>query len=72
MIKNRLWVLMAERRTKISIVSDATGISRTTLTNLKYNRSNRIDFKTLEVLCQYLSITPGEFFEYEPNGGNNS
>lgn len=72
MIKNRLWVLMAERRTKISIVSDATGISRTTLTNLKYNRSNRIDFKTLEVLCQHLRVTPEDFFEYKPNEGKNS
>ena len=58
---------MAERQTKISTISDDTGISRTTLTNLKYHRASRIDFKTLDTLCQYLRIAPGEFFEYKPD-----
>lgn len=66
MLENRLWILMAERQTKISSISDDTGISRTTLTNLKYHRASRIDFKTLDILCQYLRITPGDFFEYKP------
>lgn len=66
MLENRLWILMAERQTKISAISDDTGISRTTLTNLKYHRASRIDFKTLDILCQYLRITPGDFFEYKP------
>lgn len=70
MLENRLWVLMAECQIKISSISDDTGISRTTLTNIKYNRASRIDFKTLDVLCQYLRITPGEFFEYENEGKN--
>ena len=67
MLENRLWVLMAERQIKISSISDDTGISRTTLTSLKYHRASRIDFKTLDILCQYLRITPGEFFEYKPD-----
>ncbi len=67
MLENRLWVLMAECQIKISSISDDTGISRTTLTSLKYHRASRIYFKTLDILCQYLRITPGEFFEYKPD-----
>ncbi|MQW23915.1 MULTISPECIES: helix-turn-helix transcriptional regulator [unclassified Lactococcus] len=71
MLKNNFWVLMAERSTKISVVSKETGLSRTTLTSLKYNRATRIDFNTLEILCKYLGITPGEFFDYKQQSDEN-
>ena len=65
MLRNRLLVLMAERLINVSEVSKGTGLSRTTLTHLKYQREKRYDLKTINMLCQYFGITPGELFEYE-------
>lgn len=64
MIDSNLAVLLAERNLKITKVSRDTGISRTTLTALCYDHSGGIKFDTLNTLCQYLGITPKEFFSY--------
>lgn len=44
-----------------------TGLSRTTLTFLAKNRTKRIDFNTLAVICKYLQIEPNDFFSMEDN-----
>lgn len=66
MIRNRLAVLLAERGLKITRVAKDTGISRNTITATAQNDSEMIRLETINVLCQYLSIKPGDFFEYEP------
>lgn len=66
MIKCNLPVLLAERGLKITKVSNDTGISRTTLTALNNNYSQGIQFDTLNKLCNYLKISPGELFLYVP------
>lgn len=66
-IRNNLAVLLADRRLKITQVSLETGISRNTLTSVYYNRNKMIQLYTLDTLCQYLGITPGEFFAYDPH-----
>lgn len=66
-IRNKLAVLMAERRLKLTQVSRETGISRTSLVDVYYNRSKMIKLSTIDSLCQYLKITPGEFFVYDPH-----
>lgn len=66
MIKCNLPVLLAERGLKITKVSNDTGISRTTLTSLNTDSSQGIQFDTLNKLCNYLKITPGELFLYIP------
>lgn len=66
-IRNKLAVLMAERRLKLTQVSRETGISRTSLVDVYYNRSKMIKLSTINSLCQYLKITPGEFFVYDPH-----
>lgn len=63
MIKNKLFYWMDKQKVSISEISKDTGLSRTTLTDLKFHRTARIDLRTLESLCQYFNITPGEFFE---------
>ena len=65
MLRNRLWILMAERMVSISDVSNSTGLSRTTLTTIKNRREKRYDLKTIDTLCKYFRFTPNEFFEYE-------
>lgn len=66
-IRNRLAVLLAQRMLKAKDVSIATGISRSTLSGLVNNKSKMIQFGTLDTLCQYLKITPAEFFAYDPH-----
>lgn len=62
MIVFNLNVLMAERGLKISEVSKRTGISRTTLTSLAYNRAKGIQLETLDNLCDFFDIDASELF----------
>ena len=58
MLNNNLSKILGEKLLKIATVSKDTGISRTTLTNLYYKRSNAISGEVLNKLCSYLDVTP--------------
>nr|DAT16287.1 MAG TPA: Cro/C1-type HTH DNA-binding domain protein [Bacteriophage sp.] len=63
----KLWELLAERNLKITQVCKDTGLSRPTLNAIKYGRSKGIQLETIDVLCNYFKITPGELFaEVQP------
>lgn len=64
-MKNNLRVLLAKRREKVSDVSKATGLSKSTLTALYYERTKRPDIKTLQQVCDYLGVTVDEFLTVE-------
>ena len=66
MIINNLSVLLAERNLKITKVSRDTEISRTTLTALTNNRSSGMQLDTLNTLCNYLHVNPGDILLYAP------
>ena len=59
----KLWELMAERSLKITQVSKETGLSRPTLNNIKFSRYKAVQMETIDILCNYFKITPGELFE---------
>ena len=65
-IRNNLAVLLAERNLKASDVSEATGIARSTLSSLVNQHSKMIQLTTLDKLCEYLQVTPAEFFLFDP------
>lgn len=65
MIECKLSTLMGAQRKKISDVSRATGISRTTLIELYYDRSKAVSFRVVELLCRYLNCTVGDLFVIE-------
>lgn len=65
MIEYKLSTLMGAQRKKISDVSRATGISRTTLIELYYDRSKAVSFRVVELLCRYLNCTVGDLFVIE-------
>lgn len=67
MINNTFSVLLAKRLLKISKISEDTGISRTTLTNLYYRRSTKITFEVLDKLCNYLDCSISDIIEYVPD-----
>ena len=58
----RLRGLIEERGLTITQVSRDTGLSRVTLTGLFYPRKKGVQIKTMNVLCNYFRITPGELF----------
>ncbi|WP_125705517.1 helix-turn-helix domain-containing protein [Lacticaseibacillus daqingensis] len=66
MLANRLNVLLAERQLSIKDVVTDTGISRNTISNISNSPSANIATDTIDRLCNYLEITPANFFEYSP------
>jgi Predicted transcriptional regulator len=64
-LKNNLADLLKSKKVTIVKMSLDTGLSRTTITFLAKNRSKRIDFNTLAVVCKYLQIEPNDFFSME-------
>lgn len=65
MIECKLSTLMGAQRKRISDVARATGISRTTLIELYYDRSKAVSFRVVELLCRYLNCTVGDLFVIE-------
>lgn len=65
MIINKLSTIMGKKRIKIATLHEWTGISRSTLTQLYYDKTTMIKLDTIDKLCLALDITPGELFEYE-------
>lgn len=65
MINNKFSILLVERLLKISTIAKETGISRTTLTNLYYRRTDKISFEVLNKLCKYLNCNVQDILEYK-------
>lgn len=63
-IKNKFSTILAEKLLKINKISNDTGISRTTLTNLYYRRNKCVSFDVLAKLCKYLKCNVQDIFEY--------
>ena len=66
MIKNNFNELVAQRKLKITRISNDTGISRPTLNSLTRDDGKGIQYDTLNRLCNYFNITPSDFFDYIP------
>lgn len=56
---------MGKNRCCIEDVHKGTGLSRSTITELYHDRATRIDYTTIEKLCQYFKITVDELFTIE-------
>lgn len=61
---------MGAKRLKITDVVRDTGINRSTLTRLYHEKTSRMDFETLEIMCKYLECEISEFLEIIPNETN--
>ncbi|KRO07547.1 hypothetical protein IV64_GL001474 [Lactiplantibacillus xiangfangensis] len=59
-------MILGARLLKIDDVTKGTGISRTTLTNIYYRKSENIELKTLRKICDFLQIPLSELIEYTP------
>ena len=74
MIQCRLRELMAAKgrmeggRVNYGHIMSDTGISNTTLTRLANNRSDRVAMRTIDKLCAYFNVQPGDLFIYVEDG----
>lgn len=66
MIRNRLSELLSERGLKTSRVALEVGIARSSLTSMIQNDSEMVRYDAIDKLCNYLNITPCDFFDYSP------
>lgn len=66
MIMCNLRTLLAERGLTATKVSEDTGVSRTTLGALYNSSGQGIQFETLNTLCGYLGVEPGDLFTFFP------
>lgn len=64
-MNNNFRVLLARQRKKVSDVHEATGISKTTLTGLYYERTKSPETETLLKVANYLGVTIDELLTPE-------
>ena len=67
MLRNRLKILLAGRDLSIKNVIENTGISRNVLSNMINKPFANVSTKNIDKLCNYLEITPAEFWEFKPD-----
>ncbi len=64
-MKNNFRVILAKQRKKVVDVYEATGVSKTTLTNLYYERTKNPEAETLLKIADYLGVTLDELLKTE-------
>ena len=67
MILCNLPVLLAERRMKVADLIMIKGISKSTMHKIYNEQTSRIDFETMDKICEALDIGVGDLFTYVPN-----
>ena len=64
MIRCRLPEIRARKgRMTITSLATQTGIAASTLSRLETGKTKGIEFATLEALCRFFGVEPGELFE---------
>lgn len=62
-MKNNLSKILGEKLLKVSDVHKKTGISKTTITNIYFQRAEDFKVSTLLKICDSLNVSLDEFFE---------
>ena len=67
MIKIYLSNLMGAKKSTIQDIANATGLSRTTISNLYHEKISAISFETITNLCIYFDCKLSDLIEYIPD-----
>lgn len=67
MIRCNLSVLMGKKKMNIADVHRATKLNRTTVTNLYYETTHRIELQAVDSLCKLFECQVGDLFEWIPD-----
>lgn len=70
MVKNNLRVLMAKNKMNIQDVSDATGLSRKSISKLYHETSVQITFDVIGKLCTLFECEPGDLIYIDEEEGS--
>lgn len=65
MVRCNLSTLMGRDKMNIQDVCNKTGLARNTVGNLYKDKATRIDYNTIEKLCELFHCTVGDLFTYE-------
>lgn len=57
-------VMLAKRKMRSNELAKKIGITEQNLSILKTGRAKAIRFSTLEAICHYLDVQPGDILEY--------
>lgn len=66
-MENKFRVILAIKKLSIADVFEGTGIAKTTLYGLYHEKTKNPDTSTILKVCNYLNITPNEFFGIDNN-----
>jgi len=66
-VKCHLSKILGAQRVNMSELAQKTGLSRNTIFLLYHEKTERIDFSTMDKLCAALNCQPGDLFEYIPD-----
>jgi putative transcriptional regulator len=67
MVKCNLSTLMGIHKMSIQDVHIKTGLNRNTISNLYHEKVKRIDFDTIDKLCDLFNCSLGELLEHKRN-----
>lgn len=62
-LKSNLSTLMGKHRYSIKVVHELTGLSRGTVSSLYNDKASRIDYETIEKLCDLFHCDINSLFE---------
>ena len=63
-IRSKLSILMGTKRYNIQDVYEKTGLARSTIANLYHDKTQRIDYDTMDKLCKLFVCNVGDLIEY--------
>jgi len=63
-IRSKLSTLMGAKRYNIQDVYEKTGLARSTIANLYHDKTQRIDYDTLDKLCKLFECSVGDLIDY--------
>ena len=63
-IRSKLSILMGTKRYNIQDVYEKTGLARSTIANLYNDKTQRIDYDTMDKLCKLFECNVGDLIEY--------
>ena len=58
-------VVLAQRKMKLTELSERVGITMANLSILKQGKAKAVRFSTLEAICEALGCSPGDILEYQ-------
>jgi len=71
MIRCNLSTWMGKKKCNIADVHRATGLNRTTITNLYYENTQRIELHAVDKLCELFKCQVGDLFEWVPDDASH-